>query len=177
MKHTALIAPVLVATAVMSLGIGCATTEKPKASLSKPVATSPAPVAKAEPQKPVTDGVSVSAGAAAPSAPIYFAFDSDALTPDAQTSLQQMAAYLKSNPKASLTIEGHCDETGSEEYNLSLGDRRARAARDYLKKLGVDEVRLNSISYGEERPAVAGTDESSHAKNRRGQYDLKIVPG
>lgn len=133
----------------------------------KPVAAAPAPKA------PVSEGGSVSAGPEAPSSPIYFAFDSDQLTPESQVTLKQMADYLRANPTAVLTVEGHCDETGSSEYNLALGDRRARAAREYLKKLGVEEARLNTISYGEEKPAVAGSDDSAHEKNRRGQFDLK----
>lgn len=144
---------------------GCSGAEK-KTALPK---TEPRPVAAAAPAAPASAGGSVSAGPEAPSSPIYFAFDSDELTSDSQVTLRQMASYLAANPKAALTVEGHCDESGSSEYNLALGDRRARAAREYLRKLGVEEARLNSISYGEEKPAVAGADE----KNRRGQFDLK----
>ncbi len=146
--------------------VGCSGAEKkttlPK-SEAKVAATAPAPAAPASP------GGSVSAGPEAPSSPIYFALDSDELTPDSQVTLKQMAEYLLATPKALLTVEGHCDESGSSEYNLALGDRRARAAREYLRKLGVEEARLNTISFGEEKPAVAGADE----KNRRGQFDLK----
>jgi peptidoglycan-associated lipoprotein len=146
--------------------VGCSGAEK-KTTLPKTepkvAAVTPAPAA------PTSPGGSVSAGPEAPSSPIYFEFDSDQLTDQSQVILKQMADYLKAHPAAALTVEGHCDETGSSEYNLALGDRRARAAREYLRKLGVEEARLNTISYGEEKPAVAGADE----KNRRGQFDLK----
>ena len=149
----------------------CATTEKPKVQ-AKTSATTRAPVTAKVPPAPAPGG-SVRAGLEAPSSPIYFAFDSDQLTPDSQVTLKGMAEYLKANPVAVLTVEGHCDESGSGEYNLALGDRRARAARVYLKALGVEESRLKSISYGEEKPAVAGTDDAANEKNRRGQFDLK----
>lgn len=155
-----------------TLALACATTDKPKAATQKPAATAPA---LADASKGSVGG-SVSAGPAAPAAPIYFTFDSDQLTGESQSLLKQMAGYLQANPTATLTIEGHCDETGSADYNLALGDRRARAAREYLEALGVQEVRLNSISFGEEKPAVAGTDDGAHEKNRRGQFDLKARP-
>jgi peptidoglycan-associated lipoprotein len=163
---------------VLSLGLigvftaasACASAEKPKAARAP--LQEPARVAEA-PKPAVSDGGSISAGPEAPSSPIYFAFDSDQITPESQQTLAQMADYLRAHPEARLTIEGHCDETGSAEYNLALGDRRARAARDYLKRLGIDDTRLKSISYGEERPAVAGSDEAAHQQNRRGQFDLK----
>ncbi len=156
----------------LTLASACAHDQKARAPLA---GTAPAPaaakVAKAAPAR--SPGATVSAGPDAPTAPIYFEFDSDQLTSDAQNELQQMATYLNAHAGAKLTIEGHCDELGSEEYNLALGDRRARAAVKYLKKLGVDPTRLNSISYGEERPAVAGDDDAARAKNRRGEFDLK----
>jgi len=104
--------------------------------------------------------------------PIYFDYDSDALREDARDELGRIADYLKSNAGSSLTIEGHCDERGTTEYNLALGDRRARVIRTYLARLGVAEKRLSVISYGEEHPAVGGHDEDAWAKNRRGE----VVP-
>lgn len=164
----------LAAAGIVSLGLvagaGCASAQKPKVAAKAEPA--PAPAKLAEAPRPASNGGSVSAGPEAPSSPIYFGFDSDQLTPESQQTLRQMAEYLKAHPGAALTVEGHCDETGSSEYNLALGDRRARAARDYLKALGVDDSRLKSISYGEEKPAVAGTDDAAHEKNRRGQFDL-----
>lgn len=158
--------------ALVATGVGCASSQKPVVK-SKPAVTAPAPKVAEAPKPATSHGGSVSAGPEAPSSPIYFGFDSDQLTPDSQQTLRQMADYLKAHPEAVLTVEGHCDETGSSEYNLALGDRRARAARDYLKALGVDDTRLKSISYGEEKPAMAGSDDAAHEKNRRGQFDLK----
>ncbi|MCC7072625.1 MAG: OmpA family protein [Deltaproteobacteria bacterium] len=158
---------------IAALALACATTEKPKAKLAP--APSPAPAVAAAPAP--SAGGSVSAGPAAPTLPIYFDFDSDQLTPSSQESLKQMAGYLAANAGSMLTIEGHCDETGSSEYNLALGDRRARAAVEYLEALGVTGTRLKSISFGEERPAVVGNDDAAHQKNRRGNYDLKAAAG
>jgi len=152
------------------LPLAACATDKPKAATSKQVAAVQAPKVA----ETIKADVSVKVdGPSAPSAPIYFAFDSDQLTDESQGVLKQMAAFLAANPGAKLTIEGHCDESGSNEYNLALGDRRARAAREYLEALGVPDARLNSISFGEEKPAVAGTDDAAQAKNRRGQFDLK----
>lgn len=166
------ISPLSLGLAV-ALALGCATTDKPKAKLAP--APAPAPAVAAAPAP--SAGGSVSAGPTAPTLPIYFDFDSDQLTPASQESLKQMAAYLAANPAAVLTIEGHCDDTGSSEYNLALGDRRARAAVGYLEALGVASARLKSLSFGEERPAVVGNDDVTHQKNRRGQYDLKAASG
>jgi peptidoglycan-associated lipoprotein len=160
---------VLIAGLPLAACSGSQQAKKPDRLATKAPVTAPKVADKA----PISEGGSVNAGPDAPNSPIYFAFDSDELTDESLQTLKQMAAYLKANPQAKLTIEGHCDETGSSEYNLALGDRRARAAVKYLKDLGIDDTRLGSISYGEEKPAVAGTDDSAHAKNRRGQFDLK----
>ena len=98
---------------------------------------------------------------------VYFAFDSSALTADTEGTLMRQAAFLNANPALTVTIEGHCDERGTREYNLALGERRATAARDFLLAQGVDSARLRTISYGKERPAVAGSNEGAWAKNRR----------
>jgi peptidoglycan-associated lipoprotein len=97
---------------------------------------------------------------------ILFEFDSAILDESARRVLDNNAEWLKGNPEASITIEGHTDEQGTGEYNLALGDRRARAARDYLVSLGIDKRRITIISYGEERPAVQGDD----AQNRRSMF-------
>jgi peptidoglycan-associated lipoprotein len=162
--------------AVAGFMLACSGTQKPKATRAAEAPAAPAPQVVAAAPAPGSGGT-VSAGPEAPSSPIYFEFDSDQLTDPSQKTLKQMADYLGANPAATLTVEGHCDETGSVEYNLALGDRRARAAREYLKKLGVDEARMNTISYGEEKPAVAGSDDAAHSKNRRGQFDLKAKQG
>jgi len=101
---------------------------------------------------------------------VYFDYDSYVLKQEAQTLLQKNATFLKEDPSMAITIEGHCDERGSDEYNLALGDQRAKAIRDYLVALGIGANRLAMVSYGEERPAVPGHDETSWEKNRRAEF-------
>ena len=104
---------------------------------------------------------------------IYFEFDSIRLTPEAQEILTQKAAWLRMNPGARVTIEGHCDDRGTNEYNLALGEGRAQSARDFLVDLGIDESRLKSLSYGEERPLATGQDEETWARNRRAHFVIE----
>jgi peptidoglycan-associated lipoprotein len=98
---------------------------------------------------------------------IYFGYDEYNLDDRAQATLSKQAQWLKRYPNKSFTIEGHADERGTREYNLALGARRAEAAKRYLGGLGIEEGRLNTISYGKERPEVAGSNESAWAQNRR----------
>jgi peptidoglycan-associated lipoprotein len=98
---------------------------------------------------------------------IFFAFDSAELSPQAQQTLQRVSAWMAQNGQVTLTIEGHCDERGTREYNLALGERRAASAKSYLVALGVSPSRLATISYGKERPAVVGSNEQAWAQNRR----------
>jgi peptidoglycan-associated lipoprotein len=98
---------------------------------------------------------------------VYFGYDESSLSAEAQATLDRQAAFLKANPSIRIVIEGHCDERGTREYNLALGDRRASAARDYLVAKGVNSSRLATISYGKERPAVGGSNDTSYALNRR----------
>jgi peptidoglycan-associated lipoprotein len=104
---------------------------------------------------------------------ILFNYDQFSLTPQACTILDSIAEWMKSNPRKVLMIEGHCDDRGTNEYNLALGDRRANSAKTYLVQLGVDSARIYTISYGEERPIADGSSESVWAKNRRGEFKLK----
>jgi peptidoglycan-associated lipoprotein len=104
---------------------------------------------------------------------VYFEFDSFELKPESRTTLQRKAEYLKSYPALSLTIEGHCDERGTEEYNLALGQRRAQATADFLVLLGIDAARLKTVSFGEERPAVMESNEAAWAKNRRAEFRVQ----
>ena len=98
---------------------------------------------------------------------VYFGYDESTLSAEAQATLDRQAAFLKANPTIRIVLEGHCDERGTREYNLALGDRRASAARDYLVAKGVNASRLTTISYGKERPAVGGSNDTSYALNRR----------
>lgn len=104
--------------------------------------------------------------------PIYFDYDKSTLKAEAKAQLEKSADWLKKNPKVNCRIEGHCDERGTNEYNLSLGERRALSARRYLMSLGVNPDRLFTISYGEERSAVEGHDESAWKLNRRDEFTI-----
>jgi peptidoglycan-associated lipoprotein len=97
----------------------------------------------------------------------FFEYNDASLSADAQTALTNSATWLKKNSQYNLLIEGHCDERGTEQYNLALGDRRANQAKEYLVTLGVDTSRIRTVSYGEERPFDPGHDESAWSKNRR----------
>lgn len=101
---------------------------------------------------------------------IFFDFDSFTILPEAQGLLSSKAEWLQDNPDVSVTIEGHCDERGTVEYNLALGDRRAQSAKDFLINLGIAESRLNTISYGEERPVDPESNEDAWARNRRAHF-------
>ena len=101
---------------------------------------------------------------------IYFEFDKSTLTPAAQDNLMRKAEWLRENPDATVTIGGHCDDRGTNEYNLALGDRRAESAKAFLVDLGIDASRLTTISYGEERPVDPRNNEEAWAKNRRGHF-------
>lgn len=102
----------------------------------------------------------------------HFAYDSAAVRKSEKANIQAVAAALSSDSSAKLLIEGHCDERGTEEYNRSLGERRALALRGALAKLGVDPSRIRTISYGKDHPVDPGHDESAWAKNRRGEFVL-----
>lgn len=102
--------------------------------------------------------------------PVFFDYDKADLRSDARDVLAANAAWLKSHPTIAFTIEGHCDERGTAQYNLALGDRRANSAKEYLVSLGVDAGRVKTVSYGKERPFATGHDEDSWAKNRRGHF-------
>ena len=104
---------------------------------------------------------------------IHFDFDKYNLTPEAQKILTRKAEFLRKNGNLKAVIEGHCDERGTAEYNLALGDRRANSAKNYLVNLGISESRLTAISYGEELPSDRRPNEAAWAKNRRCQFLVK----
>ncbi|GJL83472.1 MAG: hypothetical protein DHS20C01_31060 [marine bacterium B5-7] len=98
---------------------------------------------------------------------VYFEFDSSLMTPEAQVIAEAHANYLLSNPGVSLVLEGHADERGTREYNLALGEDRAKAVAQFMQAMGVQTSRLRTVSYGEERPVALGHDESAWGLNRR----------
>ncbi len=104
---------------------------------------------------------------------IYFDFDSALLRPESHDVLQKVAANLRGSQRAKVRIEGNCDELGTIEYNMALGEERARAAQSYLLHLGVPKGRLQTVSYGSQRPKYPGHDDDAHAKNRRDDLVLR----
>jgi peptidoglycan-associated lipoprotein len=104
---------------------------------------------------------------------VFFDTDRSELKPQARSTIEALAAWMNEHPGVALTIEGHCDERGTREYNLALGERRANAVRDYLVALGISGNRLGTISYGKERPAVPGSTPSAWAQNRRGVFVVR----
>ena len=102
--------------------------------------------------------------------PVYFGYDSSVLAPAELAKIQQAADYMAANAGVVLIVEGHCDERGSNEYNLSLGEQRALALRTALVNLGISADRIQSRSFGEEKPAVLGSGEAAWAQNRRGEF-------
>jgi len=150
---------------------GCA-----KKAVQAPPALPPAPAQPVTPPTPPTPPSTPPAPEeAAPSAasqlkPAFFAFDSYSVSDAARAALDNDAKVLRSNSSLKITIEGHCDERGTVEYNQALGERRANAARDYLVAAGIDAGRIQVISYGKERPFAEGHDEAAWAQNRRAQF-------
>ena len=104
--------------------------------------------------------------------PVYFGYDSFQLAPEEVSKIEKVADYLNQNTRNVLIVEVHCDERGSNEYNLSLGEQRALSVRTYLVNLGISADRIQSRSFGEERPAVQGTGEDAWRQNRRGEFAL-----
>jgi peptidoglycan-associated lipoprotein len=103
----------------------------------------------------------------------FFDYDKVDIRPDTRDALSQTAQFLRTYPQVRVAVEGHCDERGSTEYNLALGDRRAQATKDFLVSLGVTADRMDTISYGKERPACTDHNESCWQQNRRGHFVRK----
>lgn len=177
MKKNTILSIVLVSAIFALFVTGCAKkVAEPGAEVTPP--TQAAPAAPGQEMKP---GEGMPAGGPVVPAPgetavfdkkIYFDFDKFDLTSDAIGALNELAAFLKTNAEVKTSIEGHCDERGTNEYNLALGERRAKAAYDYLVAQGIDAARLSTVSYGEERPVDPGQNEEAWAKNRRDEFVL-----
>lgn len=101
---------------------------------------------------------------------VYFDYDRNEVKSSERSKVEAVATYLRNNAGVKVEVEGNCDERGTEEYNRSLGERRALAVREYLVQLGIDPARVSTVSFGEDRPAVPGSDESAYAKNRRADF-------
>ncbi len=151
---------------VLALAPGCASRKKvtTEANVPPPETEPPAPAPpKQEEAKAPTDNLSERLALE----DAFFDFDDYALRQDAKSALEKDGKYLEKNSATKIVIEGHCDERGSVEYNLALGEKRARAAKEYLVSYGIPSSRLTTISYGKERPFEQGHDEGAWAKNRR----------
>ena len=148
----------------------CAHEQVAQAPAQPVVAQPAAPVADATPQAKADDTAELKRLLTGPIA--HFDFDQARLTDQDREKLQTLAKALKAHPAARIRIAGNCDELGTEEYNLALGQRRAEVARKYLTDLGIAPSRLETISYGENRPAVEGHDDAAHAANRRDEAEL-----
>ena len=152
---------------VLALGFGCTKkqTVKQEEPIKQPEVSIPAPVATPPVEaQPVVPKVEFKT--------IFFAFDSYSLNEEGKTLLNQAGGLLRSYPDIVLRLEGHCDERGTAEYNLALGEKRANAVREYLENLGVSRSRLSTVSFGKEKPVALGNDEESWAKNRR----VELIP-
>jgi peptidoglycan-associated lipoprotein len=159
--------------AATMLVLGCSSNKK--VATPPPPAPAPAPEEKPAPPPPPPPPVTEK-----PAPPpqmsledAFFDFDESSLRADAKTALENDAKYMEQNSSANVIIEGHCDERGSVEYNLALGERRAKAAMDYLVSYGITGSRITTISYGKERPFATGHDEAAWAQNRRAHVVAK----
>jgi peptidoglycan-associated lipoprotein len=175
----------LIAPAVLSFVVGCkkkpsvetipAPAEQPveaPARIEEPKPAPPPPTPKPTPP-PAKTVTAADLNAQRVLKTIYFDYDQYDLRTDAREMLASNVEWLKTNSKWRLLIEGHCDERGTNEYNMALGDRRANAAKNYLVSAGVDASRVRTISYGEERPADPGHDETAWTKNRRAEFIIE----
>jgi peptidoglycan-associated lipoprotein len=138
--------------------------------------TKPAPVTEAQSAVAPVNTVASDNLAAGPNGVakiIYFDYDSFVVKAEFQNAIEGNAQFLKNNPRAKVSLEGHTDERGGREYNLALGQKRADAVRQSLSLLGVSAAQVESVSFGEEKPAMQGTDESAFSKNRRTEFFYK----
>jgi len=183
---------VLVLSVAALVAVGCAKKQTVKsegapgapaaASAPAPVAVSEAPVKEAPPAPvavaPATPpaaapGVAVTEEKLSQFDDVRFDFDKSVVKEDGRKTCQVVADYLKKNPKMKFLIEGHCDERGTAEYNMALGERRATAVMTYLVSLGVPKAELSTVSFGKEKPLDPGHNEEAWAKNRRAHFVLK----
>lgn len=107
---------------------------------------------------------------------VYFDYDSSTIKPSEKSKIETVAGYLKSHSSAAVKVEGNCDERGTEEYNRALGERRALAIREYLINSGITPATVDTVSYGEDKPAVQGNNEAAWKKNRRGEFVVLTAP-
>ncbi|NMC42625.1 MAG: peptidoglycan-associated lipoprotein Pal [candidate division Zixibacteria bacterium] len=161
----------LIAIMFMPYGCSCRGKQAPPVEQPTPVDTTPTPPPPPPPpppQEPATPKVMESDFMI-----VYFDYDKSNIRTDQRVALDKNAEILKGNPDINIEVEGHCDERGTVEYNIALGDRRAQSVKKYLIDLGISADRIKTISYGKERPAVPGTGEEVWAKNRRAAFRIR----
>lgn len=155
----------------LALSAGCASRKQVTTAEPAPPPSAPAETPKETPPPPPTTTEEEKPKLTLQDA--FFDFDDFSLRTDAKAALDGDGKYLEQNASTKVVIEGHCDERGSVEYNLALGEKRARAAKDYLASFGIAASRMTTISYGKERPFDPGHDETAWAKNRRAHFVTK----
>jgi peptidoglycan-associated lipoprotein len=151
---------------------GAGTSKAATSSTATPSAVAPAPAPAPAPSGPPAgsqEDLVANVGDR-----VFFDFDKYNLTPDARATLEKQAAWMKRYASTTVSIEGHCDERGTREYNLALGERRANSVKDFLVALGIGPNRVKTISYGKERPVALGSNDKAWAQNRRG---VTVVTG
>ena len=159
-KHT-------LAALVLSMSLGFSGCTEDETEVEEPIE----PIAIDEPIQPPMDESPMDTGMSDfTDENVMFGFDDYTLSMDSQDRLTALAENLKSNGSSVVQIEGHCDERGSIEYNLALGERRAQSVKNFLVNLGVEDSRLTTISYGEEKPSTEGHDEGAWSQNRRAEF-------
>jgi peptidoglycan-associated lipoprotein len=170
MRFSRQLPPFFVPVLALLFAIALSSCSKKDVKADEPV-INPSENSAAAPSQGESVGTS-GAGEAAPSdlQIVYFPFDSYTITGESRETLKANTKWLKDNASATIQIEGHCDERGTTEYNLALGERRANAVKNYLVKAGIKKGRISTISYGAERPADPGHDEAAWAKNRRAAF-------
>lgn len=146
---------------------GLACSHEQKAPPAHPEAAPVAAVRRAPPPPPPREVAQAEEPRRSDEPAIYFDFDSALLRPESHDVLQKLATNVRTSGRSKIRIEGNCDELGTTEYNMALGEERARAAQSYLLHLGVPKGRLQTVSYGSQRPKYPGHDDDAHAKNRR----------
>jgi peptidoglycan-associated lipoprotein len=153
---------------VSSAALSACSKKAPEALPPAPADTAP-PVSSAPTPTPSgpTPGSQADFVASVTADRVFFGTDKSDIDDESRNVLRSQAEWLQRYPQKRITLEGHCDERGTREYNLALGERRANAAKNYLAALGIDPTRITTISYGKERPAAVGSDEASWAQNRR----------
>ncbi|MHB1845026.1 MAG: OmpA family protein [Deltaproteobacteria bacterium] len=162
----------------MSLGLSVATLGCAHAAVKPSLDQTPAPVARSTAPAPAAAPAAndeqqaiADLEAVVRSSVLHFAFNQDELTPESRTRLDRVAEVMKRHPAFHIRVDGNCDERGTEEFNLALGQRRAQVAKKYLVNLGVEPERVATISYGKDRPFADGHDESAWAQNRRDDFE------